>query len=417
MIPRIGAHLTAVLYLAASITGALSLEFGPANTNCDVGASAMNNLLPGVDIPRSCIEFNGRVRCFYTFVPECASGDTPLVFDMHPFMMCPSEYAVYSGWLQLAQKECFVVVWPIGLTDPEDSTSLCWATPAGNAGVDPTAPNKETQSCCCINGAAEDPKNPVDPEEVGDLEFVREIGSIVVNDVSKSTSAQVEINTRRIYMTGHSNGCYLSFGMSMRHSDFIAGTACMAGLWVTPPAIDYLPVPMWSVIGSLDVVAPPSGYDSKDTGYIPSYSTAFNNLMALNGCTGTKEVEIPVPDMNTFFAKGKLETLTATGCNNDATVEFLTLSTAGHTPYLGVPEYLPLPPFAASTTVDTTRLAWDFLSSFERETQPPEFKEIDVVRQVVTGQATLEEPVTTSPTGIPSASPSMRPTVSPTISL
>lgn len=337
-------------------------------------------------------------------MPQCATADAPLVVDMHPFLECPSTLADYSGWLQLATSECFVVLWPIGNTDPDLTPGLCWAVPAGNKGLDASDPDKETNSCCCVDFGAEDPLNPLDPEEIGDLEFVRESAVRAVDAVANESNGVVSIDPRRIYVTGHSNGCYASFGMAMRHSDFVAGTACMAGLWVTPPALDYSPVPMWVVNGDKDLVAPVVGFDLFGA-FVPSTAVSFENLSSLNGCNGgVEESSVRVPAMDLLISQGRLSSRKALGCTGGATVEFVRLSTAGHIPYQGAPEAFPPPPLASVTSVDTTLLAWNFLASFSRDNIPPEF----VITRDPTRRPTMR------PTSSPSNTPTRRPTARPT---
>jgi hypothetical protein len=68
----------------------------------------------GFSIPQTCILVsNKRKRCYYTFVPECAKGHTPVVYDIHDYDDSPLSLSVRSGWLRIAQQECFIIVWPI----------------------------------------------------------------------------------------------------------------------------------------------------------------------------------------------------------------------------------------------------------------------------------------------------------------
>lgn len=78
---------------------------------CDFGAEAFTRRF-GSDIPQTFFQTDGHRRCFYTFVPDCAKGKVPLVYDIHDARDCPVHFAEKSGWLEKARDECFVVVWP-----------------------------------------------------------------------------------------------------------------------------------------------------------------------------------------------------------------------------------------------------------------------------------------------------------------
>lgn len=98
-------RLTAVALLL------LSVDAQPYNMECDFGAEAFTRRF-GSDIPQTCFQTDGHRRCFYTFVPDCAKGKVPLVYDIHDARDCPVRFAEKSGWLEKARDECFVVVWP-----------------------------------------------------------------------------------------------------------------------------------------------------------------------------------------------------------------------------------------------------------------------------------------------------------------
>ncbi|CAB9505942.1 expressed unknown protein [Seminavis robusta] len=152
-------------------------------------------------------------------------------------------------------------------------------------------------------------------------------------------------------MTGHPNGCYASFGMAMQHSDLVAAMACMTGHWVPPPATNYTPVPIWALHGARDIIAPTNRVDLLGAAYVPAKALAFDRLSALHECTNNNvtTTEDAVPEMDVLLTgRGTLTTQTATSCPHGATVEFVTLSTAGHIAFPAIPEFLPLPPFATS---------------------------------------------------------------------
>jgi poly(3-hydroxybutyrate) depolymerase len=98
-------------FLAALILPALVAGSDHHNTDCDVSPGALTEQF-GVHIPQTCIQVGKRKRCYYTYIPECASDDAAVVYDIHGYGECPRSFSAYSGWFQKATDECFVVVWP-----------------------------------------------------------------------------------------------------------------------------------------------------------------------------------------------------------------------------------------------------------------------------------------------------------------
>ena len=146
-------------------------------------------------------------------------------------------------------------------------------------------------------------------------------------------------------MGGHSNGCMTALGMAMKHSDFVAAVCCHHGALQTNPADDYMPTPIWFVHGKLDDTLL---YD-EGTQWVVNGTTlvlnppqvGYDYLRALNGCNSTEK---------TLTEDGDVQS--ASGCIDDAGVEFVTLEEGGHQDF------------------ETTPLAWEFCSSFESSVEP-----------------------------------------------
>jgi poly(3-hydroxybutyrate) depolymerase len=88
----------------------------PYNLECNFGSQALTETF-NIDIPQTCFTLRGYRRCFYTFLPECATRSQneislPLVLDLHDYNDCPVKRAQTSGWMKKAIEECFIVVWP-----------------------------------------------------------------------------------------------------------------------------------------------------------------------------------------------------------------------------------------------------------------------------------------------------------------
>lgn len=141
----------------------------------------------------------------------------------------------------------------------------------------------------------------------------------------------------------------------------LLAVCCMAGSFTTPPSLDYSPTPILNVVGKEDSIMPYEGFYEPNYGLMyPDVQDSFETLSDLNGCSSRAQQETMVPDMTVVGGhKGKVVTDRAFDCWNDATVEFITLTTAGHSLYPTMTEER-FPHFAARTTVDTTSMAWNF---------------------------------------------------------
>lgn len=232
----------------------------------------------------------------------------------------------------------------------------CWTSPGGSVQADPLT-NRSTSDCCCRKGG-----DYVAADEREDLSFLVQIAKDLETTMNVSVSNEVSIDYSRIYVTGHSNGCYASMAMAMQRSDFVAAVCCMAGAMLTPPADNYQPTPIWFLGGSLDDRVDPYGQlGGEGSTYIPSQLGGYERFAALNGCTMEWKSEVPVPGMDLNDQLGMMQTRTSHSCINDANVTWVSLTTAGHMVYADV-GFEFFPPTAAITTVDTTSLAWEACS-------------------------------------------------------
>lgn len=349
--------VVAILFLSTNPNQGVYAQYSDEkcyNTECDLSPDSLTNAL-GVSVPQTCVETDCGKRCFYTYVPECASENSPLVYDIHGYSSCPHSSAFYTGWKEIADEKCAVVVWPKGNVKAGETVTPCWAIPGGLSFED-----KVTNTCCCSKNVPVINALPVEPEETQDLAFLRSIASYVVRDVPLVTNGSVTIDTKRIYMAGHSNGCMASFGMAMEHSDLVAAVCCHAGALLTPPSENYSPTPTWFVHGTDDKTIPYYGATIEipflgDLFY-PPQQDAFEHLRKLNGCSTVA---------NTTIDDGFV--LTTGDCDDEANVEFLSLSNVNHVPYSSTGNsFLNL----FNTTYNTTLAAWDFCSSYQSVQEP-----------------------------------------------
>ena len=149
-------------------------------------------------------------RCWWEFVPTslrvpppgAASRPVALHVDLHGATSCAYQRAAKSGYASAAEAAPdAIVVWP------NAKTSELW-----NAG-----------SCCAGNPPATD-----------DLGFLRQM---VADVVAQRRASPHPINLRRIFVTGHAEGCMLAQSLLIWLPGLFAAAACTSGyLQVEPPA-------------------------------------------------------------------------------------------------------------------------------------------------------------------------------------
>lgn len=234
----------------------------------------------------------------------------------------------------------------------------CWEIPGGiNLPPAPIPNGPETSPCCCG-----DTDTPLSPQL--DLIFLYEVIQTVV-------LSSDSVDPKRIYMTGHSNGCFAALAFVRTHSDVIAALSCTAAPAITPFASDYIATPQLSIRGELDTEVPYAGsYDANCEWcwIFPAAEASFQEALTANGCGDevTPPTVVLVPQMDSDVLLGQMEHRKGQGCV--AETELVTLNTAGHgivnnaiTDEVGG---------AQTTTVDITSLHWDFLSRFQSAQEP-----------------------------------------------
>lgn len=357
---------------------------------CDFGPDALTNAYK-TPIPQTCIDVpiddfgTKKERCYYTYVPDsCTSPEkktVPLVVDIHGLSGCPLSHASYSGWKEKAEEECFAVIWPAGNNDIEDSFGTCFDVPGGlrSDDYDTEGGNDVTSvSCCCGEGDTGEGFGV--REGTNDPLFLKMVIDGTIEESTSSDALGVSVDPNRVYMAGHSNGCVMSLAMAALYSDTIAGVACHAGPLLTPFALDYSHVPIWVIHGKKDFIAKYNGESEmveagqfyRDSGELVPESGEFGvwsvnqqaeYMAKQNGCKEVKEFDLL--DNENGSGKSIGTVYQHTNCEESADVEVVALFESGHFPY-DMPPLMQLLVQAMGeklTTIDTTAMAWEFLSS------------------------------------------------------
>lgn len=377
-------YYLALAFVYSPREGLAFTEPEPTNLEaCDMSETALTTAfalspdLPNVEIPRICIDTPGvsDQRCFYQYVPDCVKErkeKVPLVFDIHGLESCPAWMVYFSGWAQKATEECFVVVWPLGTIDPEISDAPCWMAEGGIESVlEDGEIRRTTEGVCWKDGWG----NAIDPEATRDPEFLRNVAIEVVGNQ--------QVDPKRVYMAGHSNGCMQSLSMAAQHSDIVAAVCCHAGFPITPVAEDYSPVPIWLIHGEQDTVVPyeglfwpgwvtPGGRDL----WLMSAPSGAQYFADKNGCD--------LDDATTSEVENGSSIKYSAKCDRNAEVVHVTIPAAGHRNiylryvswlnayYQNSDEAFDIPEQVMEA--DTTSWAWDFCSSHAKDSVPKAFR-------------------------------------------
>lgn len=156
--------------------------------------------------------------------------------------------------------------------------------------------------------------------------------SAYVMNIIKAVQAQYNIDPRRIYLIGHSNGGFMSYKTAYEHSDVIAGIASLAGAEATEamPA-PANPVHVLQIHGTADGTIAYAGSDIRGNVY-PGAKETVARWAAYNGCeaegkvVGTLDLERNLEGLETT------RTSFAEGCAIGGSTELWTIADGAHIP-------------------------------------------------------------------------------------
>lgn len=239
-------------------------------------------------------------RPFEVFVPSGydEATATPLVILLHGYSASGDGQEAYFQFQPLAEERGFLYVHPDGLKDPR--SNQFW-----NA----------TDACC--NFA--DPK----PDD-----------SAYLAAIIEQVEATYNVDPKRIFVAGHSNGGFMSYRMACDHADKVAAIASLAGATFadveacTPSE----PVSVLQIHGTVDETIQFMGADIDGNAY-PSAATSVETWAAYNDCGTTS----PAPGDVELDLDGQVEgaeTMTAAfaDCPDGIGVELWTINGGPHIP-------------------------------------------------------------------------------------
>jgi polyhydroxybutyrate depolymerase len=246
--------------------------------------------LPAGEISRT-LTHDGRERSYILYVPASVdwSKPVPLVFVFHGGTGNARSAIKMSGFNTVADQHGFLVAYPDGTGRHSDDILLTW-----NAG-----------SCC---GYAQE-------ENVDDVGFVRAMAADV--------QSLVNIDAKRIYAAGMSNGAMLSQRLACEASDLFAAVAPVAGTLNVASCSPTQPISVIEFHGTGDEHVPyEGGYGPKSLVHVDfaSVQKSVGFWTQLDGCSSQ-------PQTNSF---DDIQHEVWTGCSGSTSVELYTILGGGH---------------------------------------------------------------------------------------
>jgi polyhydroxybutyrate depolymerase len=199
---------------------------------------------------------NGQSRSYLLYVPPNmnSSQPVPVVFGFHGYTSNGASFRDVTGFNAIADTSGILAVYPEG-----EGGDHSW-----NAGG------------CCAGARTAD---------LEDVTFIRQI----ISDLKVIAN----IDPKRIYATGHSNGAMFVYRLACEMSDTFAAIAPVAGPLFYSPCKPKEPVSVMHVHGLADPAVPYAGGPSGYPGLVfPSVDESIAAWAKLDGCTGEAQVEM-----------------------------------------------------------------------------------------------------------------------------
>jgi polyhydroxybutyrate depolymerase len=233
-------------------------------------------------------------------VPPSYSCDkaAPLVILLHGYSVNSSFQETYLGITAESNKRGFLYAHPDGTKDGMNN-------PFWNA----------TDACCNFYGS-----------KIDDSAYI----SKIITDVQ----AAYNVDAKRIYLIGHSNGGFMSYRMACEHGDQIAAIASLAGAMYQDvakcPAAD--PVSVLQIHGTTDSVIAYNGGSLPNMVTFPSAATSVGDWVTFNKCEATADTSATPLDLESTLAGNETTITSYTGCQSGTGVTLWTIPGGSHIP-------------------------------------------------------------------------------------
>lgn len=262
--------------------------------NCSVTVE-VKNMNTTASTTRYLIQSGDFLRSFRIVLPKGYDKNKsyPLLFMLHGFGGAAYEEMVTTNMVAKSNEENFIVVGPNGYkaswNDGRGSAGGSEASPAAKAGVD-------------------------------DVAYVKQLLKIMQKNLN--------IDPKRIYASGHSNGAMMTERLGCEMSDILAAIGTGSGPMasdITPQCKKGSPISVISFHGTADTVVPIAGghFTAAGGGYLTSAEETIKNWRLRDKCSATS-----TPSIRKF---GTTTTATTySDCAAGTSVKYYVIKDMGH---------------------------------------------------------------------------------------
>lgn len=282
------------------------------------------------------IQVDGRARVYFIHIPSGASKGLPVVMGLHGGNGTAPRRARQMGLNEIGDREGFIAIYPQGV-------NYGW------------------------NDGRATPEMLARQENVDDVTFFKAL--------IREISAMPEVDPRRIYLVGGSNGGMMTHRLSCDIAEMITAAVVMVGSIPEPvrgKCQPKNPVPILMMNGTADPLVPYAGGNvggasGVDQGRVIAAEDTLQFWVKANGCIGMPKAGM-LPDRDPGDGM-RTETLTWNSCRGGSEVGFFKMNGAGH----GLPGRSRTKSAIAeelggrsTNDFDSSEEAWSFLKRFRR---------------------------------------------------
>ena len=186
-----------------------------------------------------------------------------------------------------------------------------------------------------------------------------------INNLIDDVSGRFSINSKRVYLTGHSNGSMLAQKLACQLSNKIAAVAVVAGRLLLDTCNPESPVSVLQIYGTADTLNPENGGTTNYT--LGSYTYQFSSRPVLNSV----QMFAAANGCSTNFSENKnvsnkdLTISTWPDCKNGVVVSAIKITGASHA-WMGHPAQSPESIQLSGEPymkIDASKVIWSFLAN------------------------------------------------------